>query len=74
MRSREGLVNVVVHHVAAEVAGASLPEDRVHVGPVDINETACTMQHFSHLCDVAFEQTQCVRVRHHEHRSTLIQL
>ena len=61
MRSGECLVHVVVHHVAAEVAGASLAEDRVHVRAVDVDEATDAVQHVGDFGDVAFEQPERVR-------------
>ena len=38
VRAGEGLVDVVVHHVDAEVARPGDAEDGVHVGAVEVDE------------------------------------
>ena len=40
VRAGEGLVDVVMHHVDAEVAGPGDAEDGVHVGAVEIDQAA----------------------------------
>ena len=74
MRPGEGFVDIVVHHVATEVAGASDAEDCVHVRTVDVNETANVVQHLRNLRNVSLEDAECVGVRDHEDGSVLVKL
>ena len=44
MRAGEGLVDVVVHHVDAEIARPGDAENGVHVGPVEIDQGPAFVQ------------------------------
>ena len=68
MRAGEGLVDVVVHHVAAEIAGPRDAHDRVHVGPVDVDQSSRVVHPLGDRLDLSLEQPQRIGVGDHEHR------
>jgi len=63
-----------VHHVTAEVARASLAQDRIHVRAVDVNKAADAVQHVGDSCDIAFEEPERVRVGHHKDGGPIVDL
>ena len=66
MRGGEGLVQIVVHHVEAEIAGSRDAGQRVHVGAVAIDETAALVHQPHDLADVLLEQPKRIRIGHHD--------
>ena len=52
MRCAEGLVQIQMHHVHAEIRWARHAHERVHVGPVHIHETAPRMHQLGDLPDL----------------------
>ena len=66
VRRREGLVQVEVHHVHAEIAGPRDAHQRVHVGAVHVEHGALGVQNLGRLHDVLFEHAERVGVGHHE--------
>jgi hypothetical protein len=66
VRGGEGLVQVVVHHVDAQVAGADDADDGVHVGAVAVDEAATAMDGVDHVLNALFEQAQGIGVGDHE--------
>ena len=65
MRGGKGLVQVVVHHIEAEVAGTDDAGERVHVCAVPVNQPAAISRQLHHLLDVFLEQAQRVGVGDH---------
>ena len=72
--SRESLVQVEMHDVDAEVAGAHLTDQRVHVGAVHIEKATFCMQDVGNLMDVLLEHAQRVGIREHEGGDIFIHL
>ena len=66
MGRRERLVDVDVHAVEAEIAGARDPEERVHVRAVAVHEPADVVYRGADLAHALFEEADGVRVREHE--------
>ncbi len=66
VRRREGLVQIDVHGVDAEVAGAHLADDGVEVRAVGIEERAGLVDRVGDRDDVALEQAAGVRVGEHQ--------
>ena len=62
----EGLVQVEVHHVDAEIAGPRDAHQRVHVGAVHVQHGAFLVQDLGHADDVVLEDAERVRVGHHQ--------
>ena len=65
VRDGEGLVQVEVHHVEAQVAGADDAEQRVQVRAVAIHQAAAAVHQLDDLFDVLIEETERVRVGEH---------
>jgi 2C-methyl-D-erythritol 2,4-cyclodiphosphate synthase len=59
-------VQVEVHHVHAEVAGARLADERVHVGAVHVEQRALGVQDVGDLVDFALEDADRGRVGEHQ--------
>ena len=59
-------MQVEVHHVHAEIAGARDAHQGVHVGAVHVEHGALLVQDFGHADDVVFEDAERVRVGDHE--------
>ena len=68
VRGREGLVDVDVDAVEAEVAGPRDAEERVHVRAVAVHERAYRVHRIAHLAHALLEEADRVRVREHEAR------
>ncbi len=68
VRRREGLVQVEVHDVDAEVAGAGDAEDGVEVGAVVVDQAASLVDDLHDLLDVLVPQAERVRVGDHQSR------
>ena len=66
VRRRERLVQVQVHHVDAEVAGARDADQRVHVGAVHVDQRAFGVQDFGDARDVFFEHAERVGIGDHQ--------
>src|SRR5262249_20655402 len=74
VRAGEGLVDVVVHHVGAEVARTGDAQDRVHVGAVEIDQSAAAVDQLRDRRDLPLEQAERVGVGNHEGRGALVEL
>ena len=74
MRSRKRLVQVQVHQVDAEIAGARLPDQRVHVGAVHVEQAALSVQNLGDLVDLLLEDAQRVGVGEHERGDIFVHL
>ena len=61
VRGREGLVQIVVHHVEAEIARPRDAGERIQVGAVAVDEAAAVVHEPHHLSDVLLEQAERVR-------------
>mmetsp|Transcript_33392 Transcript_33392/g.78103 ORF Transcript_33392/g.78103 Transcript_33392/m.78103 type:complete len:520 (-) Transcript_33392:742-2301(-) len=68
VRDAEGLVQVEVADVGAEVAGAAQADLRVHVGAVHVDLPAAGVDRVADLDDGLLEDAVGRRVRHHERR------
>ena len=66
VRGGEGLVQVEVHDINAQIAGASNAQQRVHIGAVAINQPTGFMDEFDHFEDVLVKQTQGVGIGDHD--------
>ena len=62
----EGLVQIVVHHVEAEIARPRDAGKRVHIGAVAVDEPAAVMHQAHDLLDVLLEQAERVGIGHHD--------
>ena len=67
-------MRIEVHHVRAKIARTRDAQYGVHVGAVQIDQPAAVMDPLGDLADLAIEQSQRVRVRHHEHCQLVVQL
>ena len=65
VRDGEGLVQVQVRNVAAELAWRTDTDHRVHVGPVDVDLAAVLVHQFADLGDVVLEHAVRRRVGNH---------
>jgi len=61
----KSLVQVEVHHVHTEIAGANLADQRVHVGAVHIKQAALVVHDVGYLVDFLLEDAQGVWIRQH---------
>ena len=66
MRGREGLVEVQVHDIESHITRTDGTEKRVHIRSIIIEETAASVYTFCNLCDFFLEETEGVRVGHHD--------
>ena len=62
----EGLVEVDVHDVEAEVAGLHLADDGVEVRAVAVHQGAVAVYHLGDLDDVAVEEAEGAGLGDHE--------
>ena len=68
MRGREGLVQVEVQRVDAEIGRPHPPDDRVEIGAVAVKERAGRMHRGGDLDDLVLEQAAGVGVGQHQRR------
>ena len=73
MRDAEGLVQVEVQDVHAQVAGAGGAEHGVHVGPVHVDQAADRVHRVGNLQDALLEQPERVGVGDHQPRDLVVQ-
>ena len=66
MRGRECLVQVQVHDIESHIARTYHTEKRVHVRSVIIEQSAAAVYEGCNLANLFLEQSQCVRVGHHD--------
>ena len=66
MRSRKCFMQVEVHDVDAEIAGACDADERVHIGAVHVDEAAFVVHDAADLANVFFEDADGVGVGDHE--------
>ena len=74
MRSRKSLVQVEVHHVDAEVAGAYFADQRVHVGAIHIEQRALCVKNVGDLVDLVFKNAERGRIGEHQRRGIFVDL
>ena len=67
-------MQIQVHDIDAEVAGARLAHQRVHVGAVHVEQTAFGVHDLGNFVDLLLEDAQRVRVGEHERRDIFIHL
>ena len=70
----EGLVQVQVHHVHAEVAGPRLAHQRVHVGAVHVEQRALGVQDVGDLVNLALEDANRRGVGEHQRGGLFVHL
>ena len=70
----EGLVQVQVHHVHAEVAGPRLAHQRVHVGAVHVEQRALGVQNVGDLVNLALEDADGGGVGEHQRGGFFVDL
>jgi hypothetical protein len=68
VRGGEGLVEVVVHHVHAEVARLRDADEGVHVRPIHVQQGAGVVDHLGDLDDLRLEPADGARVGEHQRR------
>ncbi len=74
VRSREGLVQIQVHHVDTEVAGTDFANQGIHVGAVHVKQAALGMHDLGNLVDLLLEHSQRVGIGQHERSDFIIHL
>ena len=66
MRSGKCLVQIQVHHVHAEIAGARHAGERVHVRAVHVKQSAALVQDRGNFRDALFENAERAGIREHQ--------
>ena len=66
MRRGKGFVQVQVHHVHAEIAGARDAGERVHIGAVHVEERAAFVEDGGNFCDAFLEDAESAGVGQHQ--------
>ena len=74
MRRGKCFVQVQVHHVHAEIAGANLAHKRVHVGAVHVEQAAFGVHDVRDLVDLLLEDAQRIGIGKHERGHVLVHL
>ena len=59
-------MQIKMQHIESHVTGTYHTDERVHVGSVIVQESATLMYKGCNLLDVLLEQSQSVRVGHHD--------
>jgi hypothetical protein len=68
VRNAEGLVEIEVAHVAAELAGRGHADERIHVGAVHVHATAVAMHDFAEPLHLRLEHAVRARIGDHHGR------
>ena len=68
----KSLVQIQVHDVDAEIAGASFADQRIHVGAIHVEQRAFGMQDVGDLVNLTFKHADRGRVGQHERRGFFI--
>ena len=71
---REGFVQVEVHHVYAEVAGAGFADQGVHVGAVHVKQRALGVEDFGDPGDLALKDSNRRGVSKHQRGGFFVDL
>ena len=71
---RKRLVQVQVHHVDAEVAGAHLADQRVHVGAIHVEQRALGVENVGDLVDLVFEDAERRGIGEHQRGGVFVDL
>jgi hypothetical protein len=66
MRSREGLVEIDMHRIDAEIARTSLAHDRVEIRSVAIEMGPSLMHQSGNFGGILLEQSACVGISQHD--------
>ena len=74
VRRGEGLVEVQVHHVHAEVAGPRFAHQCVHVGAVHVEQRAFGVENFGDPCDLALEDANGRGIGQHQRSGLRVHL
>ena len=72
MRGREGLVQVQVHHIHAEIPGTGLAHQGVHVGAVHIEQGALGVKNVGDLMNLALENADGAGVGQHQRSGVFV--
>ena len=67
-------MRIVVHQVRPHVARADGPQDRVHVGAVEVKQGTPIVEQCGNLADLRIEQPNRVGVGDHEHSGRVVEL
>ena len=67
-------MQVQVHHVHAEIAGADFADQRVHVGAVHVEQAALGVHDVGDLVDLLLEDSQRVGIGEHERGDVFVHL
>src|SRR5687767_9368080 len=68
----EGLMQVKVHHVKAQITGPDDTKQGVEIRAITVHQTTTTMNQLDHLFDVLIEETERVRVGEHHTDHTIV--
>ena len=66
VRCRERLVQIQMEHIKAHVTRTYHTHQRVHVSSVIIEQTAALMNQSRNLLDILLEQSEGIRIGHHD--------
>ncbi len=66
VRGGKGLVQVEMHQVKAQVAGADDPEQGVQVGPVSVDQPAAGVDNLDDFFEMLIKKPERVRVGQHQ--------
>ncbi len=67
-------MQVQVHHVGAEVAGANLADQRVHVRAIHVEQRTLGVQHVGDLVDLLLEDAERVGIGEHQRGDIFVHL
>ena len=66
VRCGEGLMQIEVKHIKSHITGTYYTHQRIHIGSVIVKESSTCMYKLCYLLYILFEQTQGVRIGHHD--------
>ena len=66
VRSRECLMEIQMKYIKAHISRTDDTHERVHVGTVIIKQSAAVMNQGSNFLDILLEQSECIRIGHHD--------
>jgi hypothetical protein len=69
----ESLVEIQMHDIEAHIARPDLTQDRVHIGPIVIQQASRGMDQTGYLFNILFKQSQRIGVGKHDTCNGIIQ-
>ena len=72
MRSRECLMQIQMEHVKSHIARTYDTHERIHIRAIILEQTAALMNEGCNLENLLLEESECVRIGHHDTSDSVV--